>query len=102
MATRLELHEKLCTLLGSNNCYYEPPETLKLSYPCFIYDVDSIDQKMANNHHYLDTHQYAITYISKKKDLSICERFFESFPTSHYDRKYVADNLWHYVFTLTY
>lgn len=102
MATRLELHEALCTLLGSKNCYYDPPESIKMSYPCFIYDVDDIDQKRANNHHYLDIKRYAITYVSKKNDIGITEKFFEAFPNATYNRKYVGDNLWHYVFSLYY
>lgn len=102
MGMRLALHEELCTLLGSKNCYYDPPETIKMRYPCFIYDVDNIDQKRANNHHYLDIKRYAITYVTQKNDIDITERFFEAFPTASYDRKYVADNMWHYVFSLYY
>ena len=101
MLTRLELHEELCTLLGSTNCYYDPPESIKLKYPCIVYDVDTIDQKRANNHHYLDIKIYNITYITSKKNIDICEKFFETFPTCSFDRKYLADGLWHYVFTLS-
>lgn len=102
MATRLELHEELCTFLGNDHAYYEPPESIKLKYPCFVYGVDDIEQIRANNRHYLDFNEYSITYITSKIDNNICERFFEAFPSSTFDRSYVADNLHHYVFTLKY
>ena len=35
--SRLELHALLVELLGSTNVYYEPPETLKMSYPAIRY-----------------------------------------------------------------
>lgn len=102
MATRLNLHEELCTLLGSRNCYFEPPESIKLNYPCFIYYVDDITQIRADNRHYLDINEYSITYITSKPNSDICEKFFEAFPTSRFDRKYNSDNLHHYVFALSY
>lgn len=97
---RLELHEKLCTLLGSNSVYFNPPETIKLKYPCFVYDFDSLDQRYANNHHYLDRDEYSITYITKDVESDIFDRFIEVFPTAKLDNRYKADNLAHYVFTL--
>ena len=35
---RLELDADLRALLGSTNVYFQPPETKKLKYPCFIYE----------------------------------------------------------------
>ena len=37
MDRRLQLHEELCSVLGSRNVYFQPPETIKLTYPCIIY-----------------------------------------------------------------
>lgn len=102
MGLRTDLHEELCTLLGSRNVYYEPPESLKLKYPCIIYEVNDINQIRANNRHYLDIKRYSITYVTNKNIIDITEKFFETFPTCSFDRSYVSDNLWHYVFTLSY
>lgn len=102
MGLRIDLHEELCTLLGSRNVYYEPPESLKLKYPCIIYEVNDINQIRANNRHYLDIKRYSITYVTNKNIIDITEKFFELFPTCSFDRSYVSDNLWHYVFTLSY
>ena len=102
MATRIQLHNELCEILESNHCYFNPPESIKMKYPCFVYSINGINQVRADNKHYLDVNEYNITYISSKSNSDICERFFEKFPSSRFDRKYVADNLYHYVFTLYY
>lgn len=45
MANRLNLHEEFATLLGSNNVYFQPPESVKLNYPCIKYSRVGIDSK---------------------------------------------------------
>lgn len=98
--TRLELDAKLRELLGNTNIYFDPPESIKLKYPCFLYELDGLDQVRADNRHYRDMSRYSITYITKKTESDIAKQFFEMFPTANFDNKYSADNLWHYVFTL--
>lgn len=98
--TRLELDDELRLLLGNSHTYFDPPESIKMKYPCFVYSMDDMDQKWANNHHYLDKNRYSITYITKDVESDIAKRFFEAFPASSFERKYSADNLWHYVFSL--
>lgn len=98
--TRLELDSKLREILGNNNTYYNPPESLSMHYPCFRYELDDITQVRADNRHYIDIERYSVTYITKKSESDIVKHFFTVFPTSSFDRKYSADNMWHYVFTV--
>ena len=49
MASRLELHEALCKVLGSRNVYFQPPEDIKMNYPAIEYSRASIDNTFANN-----------------------------------------------------
>ena len=100
MLTRLDLDDRLRMMLGSKYTYFQPPESVKLRYPCFVYSHEDIDQNWANNHHYLDRNRYTITFITKDVESDIAKRMFDEFPTSSFDRKYSADNMWHYVFTL--
>ena len=37
MASRLNLQDKLEEVLGSKQVYFQPPESLKLKYPCIVY-----------------------------------------------------------------
>lgn len=99
---RPELHEELCTLLGSNRVYFNPPESIKLKYPCILYFHNNLNQTYANNHHYIDRDEYSITYITSDVESDMFDRFIEVFPTAKFDRSYKADNLAHYVFTLYY
>ena len=39
---RLELHEILCTILGSRNVYFQPPESIKMNYPAIVYGLDDM------------------------------------------------------------
>lgn len=101
MATRLELHEKLLSLFGSKNIYYQPPENLKIEYPAIIYSRNDIDSKYANNKKYINTNLYTIIVIDRKPDNPVIEKILE-LPMSDYDRHYVSDNLNHDVIKLYY
>lgn len=100
---RLELHEKLCDLLGSRNVYYQPPETLKLQYPGIIYDLYRINQRFADDLNYRLMPAYSVTIIDRSTDLDWVDKMFKTF--SKYcslERTYNADNLVHYSFILYY
>lgn len=101
MATRLELQELLCELLGSNTVYYQPPATIQMVYPCIRYNKRNIESKHANNKIYSKMNCYEIIVISKQPDHPVIEKLLE-LPYCSYDRHYVSDNLNHDVLTLYY
>ena len=65
---RYELHDELVSILGSNNVYFQPPESIKIKYPCFIYNLDKIDTKKASSTLYKADTRYSLTYISTDPD----------------------------------
>lgn len=99
MATRLDLHSKLVEALGSDNVYYNPPETLKLVYPCIVYTVKEIDTIYANNLPYLNTKQYEVVVISKKPDDPAVYKILR-FPLTRHSSRYVVDGLYHDAFII--
>lgn len=99
---RLELHEKLCTILGSRNVYFQPPGTLKMNYPCIRYERDRGQHTYADNRTYIYRQAYQITCITKDPDSDLHERIIEEFPETNFNRHYVADNLNHDVLILYY
>ena len=101
MGQRLDLHELLCTILGSRNVYFQPPEGFKLSYPCIVYERDRIDSDHADNQPYLHHIRYSVTVIGKDPD-SLIPKKIADLPMCRYDRAFVSDNLHHDVFTLYY
>jgi hypothetical protein len=40
MASRLELHEELCAVLGSRNVYFMTPESVKMNYDAIRYALN--------------------------------------------------------------
>lgn len=98
---RLALHELLCTLIGSRNVYFQPPESVKMKYPAIVYSRNRIANTSADNIVYKRDVSYTITVIDRDPDSEIVERV-SRIPLISYDRSYTADNLNHDVFKLYY
>ena len=101
MGQRTELHELLCTALGSRNVYFQPPEGFKLVYPCIIYDLSRVETRHADNKPYAHAKKYTVTVIDRNPDSMIPDRI-AGFPTAAFDRHFQADNLHHDVYQLYY
>lgn len=102
MASRLKLHEELCTVLETKNAYFNPPESLKMEYPCIRYALAGIDNKYANNKKYKNMKRYEVIVIDRDPDSKIYDKVLEHFTMSNFDRMYTAENLNHFVLTLYY
>ena len=96
---RVELQEKLEELIGTRNVYFQPPESVKLKYPCIIYRLSYMGRRMANNDMYTSTKRYEVTLIDKDPDSEIKEELIKLDYCS-FNRYYTADNLNHWVFEL--
>lgn len=101
MANRLELHEKLCDLLGSRNVYFQPPESVKMRYPAIVYGRSGMQPFYANNGTYRSLTQYDLTVITDDPDSMLIEEV-SALPMCRYDRHYASNNLHHDVFTIYY
>lgn len=101
MDRRLSLQETLVSILGSNNVYFQPPETTKLQYPCIIYERSDIDEKYADNRAYMSMVRYSLTLITRSPESDLVNAILE-LPYCSYDRYYAADTLNHDVFTIYY
>jgi hypothetical protein len=101
MGQRLQLHQQLKSLLGSNNVYFQPPSTVKMNYPCIVYSRSRIDTKKANNQLYGSINGYSLTVIDPDPDSLIPAKVL-ALPMCSFDRHYTADNLNHDVFNVYY
>lgn len=102
MASRLELHDELCGLLGSDHVYFQPPSSVSLIYPCIIYHLSNIQDRRADNMAYTLMNAYEVMYIDKNPDNTMKTQMIEHFQKCRFNRFYTADNLNHYVFVLYY
>lgn len=98
---RLELHNILCNLLGSNHVYYQPPENIKMVYPAIVYKRNNIDNRSADNGVYKQDHSYTVIVIDKDPDSATVEGI-SKLPRCRHEQHYTADNLNHDVFQIYY
>jgi len=101
MDRRLDLHALLCDVLGNRHCYYQPPETIKMEYPCIIYSWSGDTVRYANNGRYLAKKKYTVTVVDYNPDSEL-PNALAKLPLCSFDRHYTADNLHHFVYTLYY
>lgn len=99
METRLELHEILCEILGGQDVYFQPPSSIRMKYPAIVYDLDYIWTPNADNKTYLRNNRYEVKYISRNPDNEVIDALLE-LPYCSFDRRFVADNLYHDCFDL--
>lgn len=97
MASRLSLSEVLHSI--TNNVYYQPPESVKLKFPCIVYKRTSIDETHADDTLYLSRYEYQVTYISKEPDTTKPEEIAR-LPYCSAGRFFVTDSMYHYPFTI--
>lgn len=101
MRSRLELHEILVEKLGSRNVYFQPPESVKLSYPCIIYERNVGRDFRANDKLYNYHKSYTLTVMDKNPDSTIPDTLLY-LPMCSFDRFYASDNINHWTFTIYY
>lgn len=101
MQNRIKIHNILVNTLGSNNVYYDPPETLKLKYPCIVYSLDRAVNRRANDELYNVRERYQVTFIDHNPDSNIPDEIVKLRMCS-LDRTYKTEGLCHFVFTLYY
>ena len=109
MGTRHELHGELKGLLGTTEktgnearCFYQPPESIKLTYPCIVYSRESPHVFRADNVLYNRKHHYGLIYITDDPDDALADAIETHFQMCRLTRVYVADNLNHYYYDLYY
>jgi hypothetical protein len=102
MAKREDLHEELCTILGSRNVYFQTPESVKMQYDAIRYALGGKNVMRANNGAYKITNQYDGVVITRNPDTTIPDMMISHFEMCSFGRPYTSDNLNHYPFTIYY
>lgn len=99
MKSRLELQTLLETTLGSENVYFQPPESIQLKYPCIIYKLSRISSNFADDRPYKLDNRYELMFITKNPDSSMRHALAE-LPRCSFDRFYTSESLNHYVYNI--
>lgn len=104
MDRRLDLQHKLedvytdATKKSSRDkVYYQPPASIRLTYPCLIYKMINLPVETANNYPYKVEHAYELTVIDSDPNSALREAIVR-LQKCRFVRSYESDNLHHYVF----
>ena len=100
MANRLDLQAIFEEILGSRNVYFQPPPSVQMKYDAIRYSLSGKDLLRANNKIYRSTNKYDGVVITKDPDTTIPDDILNAFEMCSFGRPYIADNLYHYPFTL--
>lgn len=99
---RLQLQSKFEEILGSRKVYFQPPETMKIDYPCIIYFKSNLPISYANNGIYKQKQGYTVTYVDKNPDSEMPNTILHSFEYIRIDSYYRSEGLNHTKFILYY
>ena len=91
MANRIDLYNLLVGILGTRNV------SLKLKYPCIVYNRRNISNVDANNDVYLQNYTYRITVIYTDPDSDLPQKVSKIVNCRHI-HQFVSDGLYHDVF----
>lgn len=98
--TRLEIQDALEAIDESLHVYFQPPESVKIKYPAIVYKLENVVQRYANDKTYSKDRAYMLRLIHKDPDNDIVDKLVWAFPKIRFDRSYISDNLYHYVYVL--
>ncbi len=101
MASRQDLQILLEGLTGVSAVYFQPPATVKMTYPCIVYNRSSIIVGHANNNPYTHRDEYSITVIDSDPESDIPDRV-ASLQSARFIRHFTTDGLHHNIFTIFY
>lgn len=102
MDKRLKLDGLLRSIDGVDNLYFAPATNTKMKFPCIRYELSRRQYSYADNKKFIKHSEYTVTYITRNPDaaIEVCDQI-EDMPYSVYDRTYVADGLYHFVYRIT-
>lgn len=78
--------------------YFEPPESVKMVYPCFVYHFLGTIDLYSNGDIYLQSEEYSVRYITKTPDPPLPKAIMD-LPYASFESHYTAENLHHFMFT---
>lgn len=98
MASRPELQDKLEEIFSPIKVYFQPPEGVKMEYPCVVFSKYTEYSPHANDKLYLMIPGYEVTLIDYDPDSDMKNLIQNGFDYCHYVRTFISDNLYHDVY----
>jgi hypothetical protein len=92
----------LCKLLGSEYCYFNPPDNIRIHHPCIIYRRLRPEVKHADNTRYATMDHYRLTVISTDPDYDLPDKIADHFMHAAIENQANINNLSHTYIDLYY
>lgn len=83
----------------NGHVYFQPPESLKMEYPCLVYELEDVNIKFADNGPYSLWDRYQVTLIRHDPDSTVIRKLL-SLPHSSFSRHFATSGLNHDVFVI--
>jgi hypothetical protein len=98
---RPALSTKLNAIMDEVNghVYFQPPEDVKLQYPCLVYELEDVNIRFADNGAYSLFDRYQVTLIRHDPDSPIIRKLL-GLPHSSFSRHFATSGLNHDVFVI--
>lgn len=90
-------HDILSDIVGADKCYFDPPASMQMKYPCILYSYSNDIDRYANNKRYMSSRRYVVTVIDEDPDSKIPD-MVKNIPYCQSDRNFTMDGLRHFVF----
>lgn len=97
---RLELQNEL--LNYCDHVYFQPPENIKLVYPCIVYSRTNDYNIKTGDKLYVSVDLYDLTVIDRDPESTIYKEIYQDLPMCRLGRSFVADSLHHTMLHLYY
>jgi len=102
MKTWSQLREVLAEIMDPYDVYYQPPENLKMSYPCIVFENSNALTQFADNKPYVATKRYSVTLMCKTANNDQYKDKLLMLPMCTFDREFKTNGIVHSVFNIYY
>lgn len=96
---RVELQELLKEYCDT--VYFQPPSSIRINYPCIVYNRSTDYINRANDKLYMKEKMYRVTVMDKNPDSDIADRIQE-LPWAVIISRDVIDNIYHTTLNIYY
>lgn len=87
---------------GVSNVYFEPPQDIRMKYPCVVFRRGVISSRSADNRVYKRDDAYDLVHICRDPDSKTVHAILDEFQMIRHVRHFTADGLHHDQFKLYY
>lgn len=102
MRSHYDLQAELSKIENVKQVYWDPPESLKLEYPCIVVSQSNVFKRFANNGRYIRIPGYDVMVIDPDTDSEIYLEVLNRFKYCDEKVPFEADGLSHWPLLIYY